>query len=49
MLEMLLSILLAVPAIVVISLVWCVVFADDWRAKWIRFRYKKFYEKIRRK
>jgi DNA-binding helix-hairpin-helix protein with protein kinase domain len=48
-LEVLLSGLLAVPAIIVISLVWCVVFADDWRAKWIRYKYKKLYEKIRRK
>ena len=47
-LEMLLLSLLAVPVFIVISLVWCVAFADDWRAKWIRYRYKKLYEKIRR-
>ena len=47
-LEMLLLSLLAVPAIIVISLVWCRAFADDWRAKWIRYRYKKLYENVRR-
>jgi hypothetical protein len=47
-LEMLLSFLLAVLVFTVISLVLCVAFADDWRAKWIRHRYKKLYEKIRR-
>ncbi|MDH5268255.1 MAG: hypothetical protein OEW62_11360 [Candidatus Bathyarchaeota archaeon] len=44
--QMLLSFLLAVSAIIAITLIWCVVFADDWRAKWIRYRYKKLYEKI---
>ncbi len=46
--QMLLSFLLAVTAIMVITLIWCVVFADDWRAKWIRYRYQKLYEKIAR-
>ena len=46
-LEIVLSILLAIPLVILVSLLPCVLFPDDWRAKWIRDRYKKLYKKIR--